>query len=593
MRRELMQQVVARLAARPRAAAPPRDAECGSDYSEVAIADAGQAPARRDWQPPASRRAATGGVGVRRRLSRAGRRHPPDGVQRLPARRDRRRRQPRRCANCSTSSDAAGVALSRGAARRVRRISPGRQRGGDRGAGHRRARAAPVSCCCRALRSGGSITTTDSGVTSSERYRCVWRDARCAIYDLRAERAAVHAHEADRRREQRHREQAPQRRQCAHGAQLARGPRAARRRRVFPRADSRATPASTTAARRPGRTPASIAPISIACCSAHGFGRRAALICDAQDGRSKRATLHGATRGRTARPVARRGSADQHLRSSVVRDAQGSVPPKGVRRPRSRLHAAVAHRGSGAARLEGHDAYFTVGQRIGTLRLHYPHGRHPLAADAASRLCLDTCRIDPRRRPSDRFTTVASWRGAYAPVTHEGETFRVEGARVPQDYGPAAALAAPVRSRARHPSGDVKDLTALHAHRMARRESATRRGHARGLLPLHRRIAGRVLGRARHVRADEEAAGSAIARRSTWPPASRPSCRTPDSAAPRAPVRDWSYSTRWQKPRAVPSESPATIARTARRPAAIAERYFNSDTELASHHGRRRDRVSR
>jgi hypothetical protein len=66
--------------------------------------------------------------------------------------------------------------------------------------------------------------------------------------------------------------------------------------------------------------------------------------------------------------------------------------------------------------------------------------------------------------PFDRFTTVASWRGAYGPVEHKGRTYGVKAHEfrrfigLPGRSGHACEIALQI-----HP-GDHKDLDALLAH---------------------------------------------------------------------------------------------------------------------------------
>jgi hypothetical protein len=80
-------------------------------------------------------------------------------------------------------------------------------------------------------------------------------------------------------------------------------------------------------------------------------------------------------------------------------------------------HAA----GSTGARLSGHNYYFTVGENIGaddclipTCDIQWRATRQPAVLDH-----WPTCEEgDP-----SRFTTVASWRGPYGPVTYGGRTF--------------------------------------------------------------------------------------------------------------------------------------------------------------------------
>jgi hypothetical protein len=72
----------------------------------------------------------------------------------------------------------------------------------------------------------------------------------------------------------------------------------------------------------------------------------------------------------------------------------------------------------------GHDEYFTIGENIGTLDCPIPTGgihwrpvRQPVV--------LDDWPVTPAQEPC-RFTTVASWRGAYGPLQFGGRTFGVK-----------------------------------------------------------------------------------------------------------------------------------------------------------------------
>lgn len=80
-------------------------------------------------------------------------------------------------------------------------------------------------------------------------------------------------------------------------------------------------------------------------------------------------------------------------------------------------HAA----GNAGARLAGHDTYFTIGENIGTDRCPIPTGgidwrrtRPPVV--------LEDWPVVGDRAP-DYFTTVGSWRGPYAPVEYNGQTY--------------------------------------------------------------------------------------------------------------------------------------------------------------------------
>lgn len=121
-------------------------------------------------------------------------------------------------------------------------------------------------------------------------------------------------------------------------------------------------------------------------------------------------------------------------------------------------HAA----GNAGPRLAGHDFYFTVGENIGTPICSIPTG---------------DIRWRPTRQPvvledwpvsgegaSDRFTTVASWRGPYGPVQHGGHTFGLKVhewrkfVELPERAPQAFEIALDI-----HPA-DQKDLNLLCGH---------------------------------------------------------------------------------------------------------------------------------
>jgi hypothetical protein len=81
--------------------------------------------------------------------------------------------------------------------------------------------------------------------------------------------------------------------------------------------------------------------------------------------------------------------------------------------------------GTGGSRLEGHDTFFTIGLNIGdadccipTCGIRWQHVLPPVVlddwpvTDASSIMTLDS-----------PFTTIASWRGPFGPITHDGKTF--------------------------------------------------------------------------------------------------------------------------------------------------------------------------
>lgn len=121
-------------------------------------------------------------------------------------------------------------------------------------------------------------------------------------------------------------------------------------------------------------------------------------------------------------------------------------------------HAA----GTVGSRLAGHDVYFTVGERIGasdcpipTCGIRWYPTRQPVV--------LDQWPVIKAPDPG-RFTTVASWRGPYGPVEHDGRTY---GLKVHQFR---RFLEVPARARGTfelaldiHPA-DAADRATLIAH---------------------------------------------------------------------------------------------------------------------------------
>jgi hypothetical protein len=80
-------------------------------------------------------------------------------------------------------------------------------------------------------------------------------------------------------------------------------------------------------------------------------------------------------------------------------------------------------------RLRNHHAYFTVGVNIGTAGCEVPVGniawqpiRQPVVLDEWPVCALDTSET----HEGPRFTTIASWRGPYGRVTHDGRTLGVK-----------------------------------------------------------------------------------------------------------------------------------------------------------------------
>lgn len=113
--------------------------------------------------------------------------------------------------------------------------------------------------------------------------------------------------------------------------------------------------------------------------------------------------------------------------------------------------------------VDGHDDYFTIGENIGTTDCPIPTGgirwqpiRQPVV--------LDGWPVSPPR-DSGRFTTVASWRGAYGPVQFGDRTFGVKAhefrkvVSLPRLLGMASfEVALDIHS------GEARDLATLHEY---------------------------------------------------------------------------------------------------------------------------------
>ncbi len=119
-------------------------------------------------------------------------------------------------------------------------------------------------------------------------------------------------------------------------------------------------------------------------------------------------------------------------------------------------------------RLAGHDQFFTIGENIGQSdcpipigNIHWRHTRCPVVLDQWPAKDL----VSTREMRLDRFTTVASWRGPYGPITFAGRAYEQKvhqfrkfielPGRSPHQFEIALDI---------HPA-DQKDLDALIANR--------------------------------------------------------------------------------------------------------------------------------
>jgi hypothetical protein len=113
------------------------------------------------------------------------------------------------------------------------------------------------------------------------------------------------------------------------------------------------------------------------------------------------------------------------------------------------------------ARLDGHDFYFTIGENIGdagclipTGNIHWRHTRPPVT--------LKDWPVCPTGAVG--FSTVASWRGAYAPIEYAGKRYGVKAHEFRKFIELPRRVGYPFEIALNIDAADQKDRDALLAH---------------------------------------------------------------------------------------------------------------------------------
>jgi hypothetical protein len=120
--------------------------------------------------------------------------------------------------------------------------------------------------------------------------------------------------------------------------------------------------------------------------------------------------------------------------------------------------------GTGSETLDRHDAWFTVGENVGTAGCTVPTNGRPWRPIRQPVVLSDWPAVPAVSSPAGRFTTVGSWRGPYGPVEHDGRTLGVKAHQF-RRFLPLPILARGTYELALeiHPA-DAKDRSALEEH---------------------------------------------------------------------------------------------------------------------------------
>jgi hypothetical protein len=113
------------------------------------------------------------------------------------------------------------------------------------------------------------------------------------------------------------------------------------------------------------------------------------------------------------------------------------------------------------AHLEGHDAFFTIGEHIGTPACPIPTSGIPWRPIRQPVVLDDWPKVDAA---FDRFTTIASWRGTYGRLEVDGKSFGTKAHEFRKFLNLPTLAAAPFEIALDIHPGDSRDIDALGAH---------------------------------------------------------------------------------------------------------------------------------
>ena len=228
----------------------------------------------------------------------------------------------------------------------------------------------------------------------------------------------------------------------------------------------------------------------------------------------------------------------------------------------------------------GHDAHVTIAERIGqpdctipTCGLSWITTPQPVV--------LDAWPATPLPAGPPRFTSIASWRGAYGPIDYEGHRYGLRVHQLRRFADLPGRTPRPIRAGARHPSRRARRRGAAARPRLGAGRSRRSGVDAVALPQLPPGLERRADGGQGHVRRHRR---RLVQRAQHLLPGQRPTgaCpgHRPGGPLPARPRARW-HSRRWTRRRPASSRSWPITAGHAADARALAEAHFDSDRVLS------------